>query len=75
MEPGSDTRWPALQTILKYFQAAMAAIYLILGISLIWKPEQLFNIPSSSFTVPLGGLLIAYGILRGYRAYQKSRRD
>jgi hypothetical protein len=64
-------KWPAFQVILKYFQGFMAIVYVLLGIAILWRSEQLFHIPES-YSIPLGIILIAYGIIRGYRVYQRN---
>ena len=71
MNTESEHKWPTFQVILKYFQGFMALVYVLLGIAIFWKSEQLFNIPGS-YSVPLGTILIAYGIIRGYRVYQRN---
>ena len=71
MNTDSERKWPTFQVILKYFQGFMALVYVILGIGIFWKSEQLFNIPAT-YSVPLGTILVAYGILRGYRVYQRN---
>jgi hypothetical protein len=71
MKTGSEYKWPNFQVIIKYFQGVMALVYVLLGIAIFWKSEELFHIPSS-YSVPLGMILISYGILRGYRAYQRN---
>jgi len=43
----------------------------VLGIAILWRSEQLFRIPST-YSIPLGTILIAYGIIRGYRVYQRN---
>jgi len=71
MKMGSEYKWPTFQVILKYFQAFMALVYVVLGIAIFWKSEQLFNLPST-YSIPLGTILISYGIIRGYRVYQRN---
>ena len=71
MKTGSESKWPTFQVILKYFQGLMALVYVLLGITVLWKSEQLFRL-SSTYSIPLGTILIAYGIVRGYRAYNRS---
>lgn len=71
MKIGSEYKWPNFQVILKYFQGFMALVYVLLGIAIFWKSEQLFKIPDT-YSIPLGTILIAYGIIRGYRAYQRN---
>ncbi|HMI67227.1 MAG TPA: hypothetical protein VK517_14385 [Cyclobacteriaceae bacterium] len=71
MKTGSEYKWPTFQVILKYFQGFMALVYVCLGIAILWKSEQLFHIPET-YSIPLGTILVAYGIIRGYRIYQRN---
>ena len=71
MNTESDHKWPTFQVILKYFQGFMAIVYVLLGIAILWRSEQLFHIPET-YSIPLGIILIAYGIIRGYRVYQRN---
>jgi len=58
-----------LDVIMKYFGLALASIYVIVGTVMIWN-TALFNIPTQ-YALPLGSLLAAYGLFRGYRVYTK----
>ena len=71
MKTGSEYKWPTFSVIIRYFQGIMALVYIILGIAILWKSDQIFHIPSS-YSIPLGIILISYGILRGYRVYQRN---
>jgi hypothetical protein len=53
---------------MKYFAALMCVLYVILGSVMIWGSPTVF---SSKYSLPMGSLLIAYGLFRGYRIYQK----
>jgi hypothetical protein len=55
---------------MKYFEGFMALVYLTIGIAILWKSDELFNMPSS-YSLPLGIVMTAYGVYRGYRVYQK----
>ena len=68
-ESGDD--WSAFRVILKYFDGLMALIYFLLGVGIIWKADAVFNFPAS-YSIPLGAILMAYGLIRGYRTYQRS---
>jgi len=57
-------------SVIKYFAALMCLVYVLLGAGLIWGSREIFNV-SSKYSMPMGSILIAYGILRGYRIYQK----
>lgn len=58
--------------ILKYFGILMMLVYEIVGITLLIQPGR-FSIPKE-YTFPLGIALMGYGVLRGYRVYQKYYR-
>lgn len=55
---------------MKYFEVFMCVIYATLGIAVLLMSQELFTIPAV-YSIPLGSTLIAYGIFRGYRVYQK----
>jgi hypothetical protein len=48
----------------------MACIYIGAGITVLSRSRELFNIPRQ-YIVPLGIVLTAYGIYRGFLTYQK----
>lgn len=50
----------------------MMLVYEIVGITLLIQPGR-FSIPKE-YTFPLGIALMGYGVLRGYRVYQKYYR-
>ncbi len=55
--------------ILKYFGILMMLVYEVVGVTLLIQPGR-FSIPKE-YTFPLGIALMGYGVLRGYRVYQK----
>jgi hypothetical protein len=58
--------------------ALMALSYSIIGILLILNPESNFAqmmLPSKGYVYGLGALLIAYGIFRAWRVFQKNKDD
>jgi hypothetical protein len=57
-------------SVVKYFAALMCVVYVILGAGIIWAPKDIINSPSK-YSVPMGTILIAYGLFRGYRIYLK----
>jgi len=57
-------------SVVKYFAALMCVVYILLGIALIWMPEEVFSV-HSKYATPMGSILIAYGLFRGYMVYQK----
>lgn len=70
MTPGSDKHRMTLATILKYFGMTMVAVYLAVGIAILFRVANFFNVPSQ-YSAPIGLCLIGYGVFRGYRLYQK----
>ena len=59
-----------VRDILKYFDGLMVLVYAGVGVLILGWGATLFNI-DSTYRVPLGVFLIAYGLVRGYRVYQK----
>jgi hypothetical protein len=57
-------------SMVKYFAALMCVVYLLLGAAMIWGSKEVFNV-QSKYSLPMGSILIAYGLFRGYRVYQK----
>jgi hypothetical protein len=57
-------------SVIKYFEVLMCVVYVLLGSAMIWGPMELFHAPSK-YTLPMGSILIAYGLFRGYRIYLK----
>ena len=55
--------------VIKYFGLIMAAADLGLGGALITRPD-LINI-NGAYALPLGILLIAYGLFRAFKVYQR----
>ena len=51
---------------MKYFTILMAFIYIVLGIFVL--VQQTFNL---AYKIPLGIVLIAYGLFRAFNTYQK----
>lgn len=54
---------------MKYFAIVMAFIYIALGIFLLVQDK--FNL---AYKIPLGIVLIAYGLFRAFSTYQKYSR-
>ena len=57
-------------SVVKYFAALICVVYILLGVALIWGPEEVFPV-HSKYAMPMGSILIVYGLFRGYRVYQK----
>jgi hypothetical protein len=59
-----------LEAVMKYVGAIMAILYALTGIAILWKPMEFFNIPEV-YSLPLGSILLVYGLFRCYRVYTK----
>jgi hypothetical protein len=60
----------ALTSVMKYFAMAMAIVYLIGGLTLIFQVGNLVDMPDA-YRIPLGVCLMLYGAFRSYRVYGK----
>jgi hypothetical protein len=58
-----------MDMVIKYFGVIMAAAYIGIGVALITR-SGLMNI-SGTYALPLGILLIAYGLVRAFKVYQR----
>jgi len=56
--------------VMRYVGFFVAGLYLFIGVIVLWRANELINYPSS-YSIPLGCLLIAYGLFRGYRVYHR----
>jgi hypothetical protein len=65
-----DYKMTPLEAVMKYVGIAVAIIYVGMGIAIALRSRELFSIPEN-YSFALGGLLIAYGIYRGYRVFSK----
>ena len=65
-----DYKVNPLGAVMKYVGVAVAIIYVAMGIAIALRSEEMFNL-SSKYSLALGGLLIAYGIYRGYRVFSR----
>ena len=59
---------------MKYFEIIMSLLYLFAGVILVAAPRESFNFPST-YTIPLGIVLVVYGLVRAYRVYKKYFSD
>jgi hypothetical protein len=55
---------------MKLLGLTMAVVYVLLGVAVAWRADQMFRIPPS-YTLPLGVIMIVYGLFRGYGVYRK----
>ena len=56
--------------IMKGAEMIMSVVYVAVGVLVVWRAVDLFHIPNQ-YSMPLGSMLIAYGLFRTYRVYQK----
>jgi nitrate/nitrite transporter NarK len=63
-----DKRRRINNTALKYFGLVMSAAWIVLGIVIIYMPDNMLNISSSQKSF-LGILFILYGVYRLVRVY------
>ncbi|MGC4021623.1 MAG: hypothetical protein QM734_06625 [Cyclobacteriaceae bacterium] len=59
-----------MESFVKYFSLLMSLAYIALG-AVIASGSPLFGSISRKYTLVFGGLMIIYGLYRGYRVYQK----
>jgi len=62
-------KWTALDKVMKYLGILTTVIYIGMGIVVLVSSNKLFNIPDR-YALPLGSLLLVYGLFRAYRVYQ-----
>jgi len=60
----------SFEVVMKYTSAVMAALYIIIGGSLLWNRNIINGLPTTT-TVIIGVMLILYGLFRGYNVYRK----
>jgi hypothetical protein len=70
MKTDSNPYMTTFEIVMKYLGILMALIYVITGITVVYRSRELFNIPQP-YVVPMGIGLISYGLFRGYRLYNK----
>jgi len=70
MKSDSDQYMTTFEIVMKYLGILMAMIYVTVGITVLYRSRELFNIPDP-YIMPLGIGLMSYGSFRGYRLYQK----
>lgn len=58
-----------MDMVIKYFAVIMAAAYIGIGVALITR-SGLINI-DGVYALPLGIILIAYGIVRAFKIFQR----
>lgn len=61
---------PALKTFLKAFSLIMALVYIAVGLWFLLSARQSYVVPHVH-VLPLGFILVAYGLYRAYVNYKK----
>lgn len=51
-----------------YFRMTMAVVYTAIGVYILFSNKSLNGIVSETYTPVIGGLILAYGLFRGYNA-------
>jgi hypothetical protein len=57
------------ELVTKGFRIVMVVLYVIVGTTIIFKAQNIGNIPSS-YALILGVFLIVYGLFRGYKVFR-----
>ncbi len=70
MQPNTNRSKSNPEKYLKYFTLFMCLVYPILGLFIMFSSETQIALPQNYKTI-LGIMLMAYGVLRFYRAYKK----
>ena len=71
MKSESDQYKIALfEAVMKYIGIVLAILYVGMGLAVILRANEIFDI-SATYALPLGSILVVYGLFRGYRVYQK----
>lgn len=68
-----DYKVSQLDGVMKYVGAAVAIIYVGMGIAIAVRSEffeERLNL-SRTYSIALGSVLIAYGLFRGYRVFSR----
>lgn len=51
-----------------YFRMTMAVVYTAIGVYILLSNKSLSGIVGETYTPVIGGLILAYGLFRGYNA-------
>jgi hypothetical protein len=66
----NEVKMSPFDVVIKYLAGAMAVLYIVIGTAILLRSPVFFNLPGR-YSWMLGLLLIAYGIFRGYKVYQR----
>ncbi|MBT1704942.1 hypothetical protein [Chryseosolibacter indicus] len=69
-ENNEERKLSASDLIAKSFGAIMVVLYVVIGTTIIFKAQEIRNVPETYAKV-IGTLLILYGLYRGYKLYRK----
>ncbi|HEX6226633.1 MAG TPA: hypothetical protein VFZ52_19565 [Chryseolinea sp.] len=70
MKGGANQYMTTFEVVMKYLGILMAVIYVVGGVTVLVRSQTLTSIPEA-YSTPLGAALMAYGLFRGYRLYQR----
>jgi hypothetical protein len=70
MKPYSNQYGTLFEIAMKYLGILMALIYVTAGMTILLRPQDVFNL-SKPYSMLLGIGLMTYGLFRGYRLYHK----
>jgi hypothetical protein len=70
METDPEEKRTSLNGVFKYFGILMAVVYVAFGLGIIFNPNDIFRKIPPQYSLPLGILMIAYGVYRGFRVIQ-----
>lgn len=62
-----------LVRVMRYAAAVMAAVYIVLGLTVFFRAAQVFAL-STGYAQVLGLLFLSYGAFRGYRVVMQFTR-
>ena len=59
-----------MNNTLFYFRMTMAVVYTAIGVYVLVNNQSLNGIVGETYTPVVGGLILAYGLFRGYNAFK-----
>jgi len=60
-----------IEMVIRSFGFIISLLYIGLGVLILRNSAEFFPGLPAKYIVPAGSLMIAYGVFRGYRVYQK----
>lgn len=58
-----------------YFKMTMAVVYTAIGVYILINPNSLRGIVDTTYTPVIGGLVLAYGLFRGYNVLKIEKNE